>query len=65
MRQVTETYSYQCVLSWPLNEKQLAMGETTIGGRRDLYNDDGMFVIDSALALLPSRDALPPVKPLS
>lgn len=29
-----------------LNEKQLAMGETTITGRRDLVNPDGMFMIE-------------------
>lgn len=29
-----------------MNEKQLAMGETTISGRRDLVNPDGMFMIE-------------------
>jgi dipeptidase len=28
-----------------MNEKQVAIGETTIGGKRDLYNDEGMFDI--------------------
>jgi len=29
-----------------MNEKQLAIGETTFGGRRELRNDDGLFVIE-------------------
>lgn len=33
--------SYPC-----MNEKQLAMGETTISGRRVLYNKNGMFLIE-------------------
>ncbi|MEW5982012.1 MAG: C69 family dipeptidase [Acidobacteriota bacterium] len=28
-----------------MNEKQLGMGETTIGGRQELYNDEGWFDI--------------------
>jgi len=44
--QVAETYSYLNV-SYPcLNEKQLAMGETTIGGRRELVNQNGLFLIE-------------------
>ena len=44
--QVAETYAYLNV-SYPcLNEKQLAMGETTIVGRRELVNKDGMFLIE-------------------
>ena len=32
--------------SYPfMNEKQVIMGETTIGGRRELYNDEGLFDI--------------------
>ena len=32
--------------SYPfMNEKQVMMGETTIGGRRELYNDEGLFDI--------------------
>ena len=32
--------------SYPfMNEKQVAIGETTIGGRRELFNDEGMFDI--------------------
>jgi dipeptidase len=41
--QVDETYAYLNV-SYPcLNEKQLAMGETTIVGRRELVNRNGFF----------------------
>ncbi len=44
--QVAETWSYLNV-SYPcLNEKQLAMGETTIVGRRELRNRDGLFLIE-------------------
>ena len=44
--QVAHTYrfldtSYPC-----MNEKQLAMGETTISGRRELINKNGMFKIE-------------------
>jgi len=32
--------------SYPfMNEKQVAIGETTIGGKRELYNDQGLFDI--------------------
>lgn len=44
--QVAETYSYFNVCYPCLNEKQLAIGETTFGGRRELRNDDGLFVIE-------------------
>lgn len=44
--QVRQTYafldtSYPCI-----NEKQLGMGETTISGRKELQNPDGMFMIE-------------------
>ena len=44
--QIAETYAYFNVCYPAMNEKQLAIGETTIGGRRELMNDDGMFVIE-------------------
>ncbi|UCG29004.1 MAG: C69 family dipeptidase, partial [Bacteroidales bacterium] len=44
--QVEETYAYLNVCYPAMNEKQLAIGETTIGGRRELMNDDGLFVIE-------------------
>lgn len=53
--QVAETYSYLNVCYPALNEKQLAMGETTIVGRRDLINDDGMFVIEQLQAIALER----------
>jgi len=44
--QVEETYAWMNVAYPCLNEKQLAIGETTIGGRRELRNDDGLFLIE-------------------
>ncbi len=44
--QVEETYAYLNTAYPCLNEKQLAIGETTIMGRRELYNDEGLFLIE-------------------
>jgi len=44
--QVAETYSFMNVCYPCLNEKQLAIGETTFGGKRKLRNKDGMFMIE-------------------
>jgi dipeptidase len=44
--QVEETYAYLNTAYPCLNEKQLAIGETTIGGRQELLNDEGMFLIE-------------------
>ncbi|MCP4723834.1 MAG: peptidase [bacterium] len=44
--QVAETYAYMDVAYPCMNEHQLAIGETTIGGRDDLYNDEGFFLIE-------------------
>ncbi len=44
--EVEETYAFLNVAYPALNEKQLAIGETTIGGRRELVNDDGLFLIE-------------------
>jgi dipeptidase len=44
--EVEETYAFMNVAYPCLNEKQLAIGETTIGGRRELENDDGLFLIE-------------------
>ncbi len=41
-----ETYAFMNVAYPCLNEKQLAIGETTIGGRRELENEDGLFLIE-------------------
>lgn len=53
--QVEETYAYYNVAYPAMNEKQLAMGETTIGGKRDLRNDDGLFLIENLQAIALER----------
>ncbi|MBT3245015.1 MAG: peptidase [Bacteroidetes bacterium] len=53
--QVKETYAYYNVAYPAMNEKQLAMGETTIGGKRDLRNDDGLFLIEELQAVALER----------
>jgi dipeptidase len=53
--QVEETYAYFNVCYPAMNEKQLAIGETTIGGRRDLRNDEGLFVIEQLQAIALER----------
>jgi len=44
--EVEETYSFLNTAYPCLNEKQLAIGETTLGGRRELRNPDGIFYIE-------------------
>ena len=44
--QVPKTYAFLNVAYPNMNEHQLAIGETTIGGRRELRNSDGMFMIE-------------------
>jgi dipeptidase len=44
--EVAETYSFLNTAYPCLNEKQLAIGETTIYGREELINKDGMFFIE-------------------
>lgn len=41
-----KTYAYLNTAYPCLNEKQLAIGETTFGGRRELRNENGMFKIE-------------------
>jgi dipeptidase len=53
--QVEETYAYMNVGYPCLNEKQLAIGETTIGGRQELRNDDGLFLIENLQAIVLER----------
>ena len=53
--QVEETYAYFNVAYPAMNEKQLAIGETTIGGNRDLRNDDGLFLIEELQAVALER----------
>jgi dipeptidase len=43
---VNETYSYLNTAYPCMNEKQLAIGETTVEGRKILQNSDGLFVIE-------------------
>ena len=43
--EVEQTYTrYDAAYSF-MNERQVGIGETTIGGKRELYNDEGMFDI--------------------
>ncbi len=44
--QVEETYAFFNTAYPCMNEKQLAIGETTIGGRRELRNTEGIFLIE-------------------
>jgi dipeptidase len=44
--EVAETYAYLNTAYPCLNEKQLAIGETTIYGRDELKNEDGLFLIE-------------------
>jgi len=53
--QVEETYAYMNVAYPCMNEKQLAIGETTIGGRADLYNDEGIFMIEELQKIVLER----------
>jgi dipeptidase len=49
------TYSYFNVAYPAMNEKGLAIGETTIGGRRELRNDEGLFLIENLQAIALER----------
>ena len=44
--QATETYAYLNTAYPCINEKQLAIGETTIGGKKELQNKNGLFLIE-------------------
>ena len=44
--QVAETFQFVNAAYPFMNEAGLAIGETTIGGRRELYNQEGMFMIE-------------------
>jgi dipeptidase len=44
--QVEETYQFMNTAYPCMNEYGLAIGETTIGGRKELYNQEGMFMIE-------------------
>lgn len=53
--QVKKTFAYLYTAYPCMNEKQLAIGETTIGGRRELYNSEGLFVIEELERLMLER----------
>jgi dipeptidase len=53
--QVTETYQYVNSAYPFMNEAGLAIGETTIGGRRELYNQEGMFTIEEIERIILER----------
>lgn len=44
--QAKETYAYLNTAYPCLNEKQLAIGETTISGKKELINKNGLFLIE-------------------
>ena len=44
--QANKTYTFFNTAYPNMNEHQLAIGETTIGGKRELRNSDGMFMIE-------------------
>ncbi len=52
-RQVAETYSVVGLI----NDRQVALGETTTGGRRELRNPDGMLDYDGLMWLTLQRSA--------
>jgi len=43
---ISQTFAYLNTAYPCLNEKQLAIGETTIVGRRELVNENGLFLIE-------------------
>ncbi len=53
--QVRETYTFLNTAYPCLNEKQLAIGETTIGGRRELRNTEGIFLIEEIQRMMLQR----------
>lgn len=53
--QVEETYAFLNTAYPCMNEHQLAIGETTIRARRELYNNEGMFTIEEIERLMLER----------
>jgi dipeptidase len=49
--EIAKTYAYMNVAYPCMNEKQLAMGETTIGGRDTLRNINGLFLVEELQAI--------------
>lgn len=55
--QAKETYAYLNTAYPCLNEKQLAIGETTIGGKKELRNKNGLFLIEELERIALQRSA--------
>jgi dipeptidase len=53
--QVEETYQFVNSAYPFMNEAGLAIGETTFGGRRELYNQEGMFMIEEIERIILER----------
>jgi dipeptidase len=53
--QVPETYQFVHPVYPSMNEYQLAMGETTIGGRRELRSSEGIFSIEELQKVVMAR----------
>jgi len=53
--QVEETFAFLNVAYPCLNEHQLAIGETTIRGRKELRNDRGLFMIEELMRIMLER----------
>ena len=53
--QVAETFAFMNTAYPCMNEAGLAIGETTIGNRKDLYNREGMFMIEEIERLMLER----------
>ena len=53
--QADSTFAYFNVAYPAMNEKGLSIGETTIGGRNELRNPEGMFLIENLQALALER----------
>ena len=57
--QVDSTFTYFNVAYPAMNEKGLSIGETTFGGRRELRNPEGLFLIENLQALALERTTNP------
>ncbi|MDD8025163.1 MAG: C69 family dipeptidase [Acidobacteriota bacterium] len=53
--QAAETYAFMNTAYPCMNEAGLAIGETTIGGRRELYNPEGQLMIEEIERLILER----------
>jgi dipeptidase len=53
--QVEETFMFMNTAYPCMNEAGLAIGETTIGGRRELYNPEGIFMIEEIERIILER----------